>query len=112
LKHKSQAYETFRNFHVWVKHEAQPSIRTLCTDNGEEYTCSKFETYLCQHGIKHQTIIPYNPQQNGVVERMNVVRSMLFFKNVKLMFWDDVVLCTMYVRNKSPFFSLGNKTPY
>jgi transposase InsO family protein len=36
-----------------------------------------------QHGIKRQTTIPYNPQQNGVVERMNrtlpnMVCSMMF----------------------------------
>ena len=42
---------------------------------------------------------------------LNVVHSMLFFKNVKLMFWDDVVLCVVYVRNKSPYHDLGNKTP-
>ena len=46
----------------------------------------------------------YNPQQNGVAERMNrtilnMVRSMMFFKNVKLMFWDDAVLCDVYVNN-------------
>eukprot|EP00253_Pinus_taeda_P024327 PITA_24327 len=49
---------------------------------------NEFEQYLRQHGIKHQTIVPYNPQQNGVAERMNrtilnMVRSMLFFKKCK-----------------------------
>jgi len=39
-----------------------------CTDNGREYTYNDFEIYLHQHGIKHQTIVPYNPQQNGVDE--------------------------------------------
>jgi transposase InsO family protein len=92
LKHKSQAFETFKNFHVWIENEAQSHIGTLHTDNGGEYTSNEFEIYLHQHGIKHQTIVPYNPQQNGVAERMNMtllnmVHSMLFFKNVKLMFW-------------------------
>jgi len=46
---------------------------------------------------------PYNPWHNGVVERMNgtllnMVHSMLFFKNVKLMFWADEVLCAMYLK--------------
>jgi transposase InsO family protein len=73
LKHKSQAFETFKNFHVWIENEAQSHIGTLCTDNGGEYTSNEFESYLHQHGIKHQTIVPYNPQQNGVAERMNVI---------------------------------------
>ena len=38
--------------------------------------------------FKHQTTIPYNPQENGVAKRMNktllgMVHSMMFFKNVK-----------------------------
>jgi hypothetical protein len=67
--------------------------------------------------IKHQTTIPYNPQQNGVAERMNrtllnMVRSMMFFKNVKLMFWVDTILCVVYVKNNCPSHALENKTPY
>jgi hypothetical protein len=41
-----------------------------------------------------------------------MVRSMLFFKNMKLMFWVNVVLCEVYLRNKSPSHALGKKTPY
>jgi hypothetical protein len=41
-----------------------------------------------------------------------MVRSMMFFKDVKLMFWADAVLCAVDVKNKSPSHALGNKTPY
>jgi hypothetical protein len=41
-----------------------------------------------------------------------MVHSMMFFKNVKLMFWADVVLCVVYVKNMCPSYSLENKTPY
>jgi hypothetical protein len=40
-----------------------------------------------------------------------MVRSMLFFKNVKLMFWANAVLCVVYERNRSPSHALWNKTP-
>jgi hypothetical protein len=33
LKHKSQAFETFKNFHLWIKNEAQSYIGTLHIDN-------------------------------------------------------------------------------
>ena len=61
--------------------------------------------------------MPYNLQQNGVTERMNMtilnmVLSMMFFKNVKLMFWANAVLCFVYIKNRSPSYSIRNKTPY
>jgi transposase InsO family protein len=117
LKYKSQAFETFKKFHVWIQNEEQSHIGTLCTDNAREYTSNEFENYLRQHGIQHQTAVPYNPQQNGVAERknrtlLNMVCSMMLFKNVKLMFWTDAVLCTVYVKNKILSHALGNKTPY
>ena len=73
--------------------------------------------YLQENGIKHQTTVPYNPQQNGVAERMNrtllnMVRSMMFFKNVKLMFWGEAILCAVYIKNRCPSAALQNKTPY
>ena len=36
----------------------------------------------------------------------------MVFKNVKLMFWVDAVLCVVYLRNRSPTHALNNKTPY
>jgi hypothetical protein len=43
---------------------------------------------------------------------LNMVRCMMFFKNVKLMFWDDAILCVVYVKNMCPYHDLKNKTPY
>jgi hypothetical protein len=65
LKDKSQVFETYKKFHVWIQNEVRSHIGSLCTDNGREYTSDEFENYLHQHGIKHKTAIPYNPQQNG-----------------------------------------------
>jgi hypothetical protein len=43
---------------------------------------------------------------------LNIVHSMIFFKNVKLLFWDDAFLCVVYVRNMYPSHDLKNNTPY
>ena len=43
---------------------------------------------------------------------LNMVRSMMFFKNVKLMFWGEAVLCAVYIKNRSPSATLQNTTPY
>jgi len=37
---------------------------------------------------------------------------MLFFKNVKIMFWADAVLCAAYIKNRCPSNAIRNKTPY
>ena len=88
LKEKSQVFDMFKKFHLLITNEAQLTVGTIRIDNGGEYTSHAFETYLQENAIKHQTTIPYNPQQNGVAKRMNrtllnMVRSMIFFKNVK-----------------------------
>ena len=41
---------------------------------------------------------------------MSMVRSMVFFINVKLIFLSDVLVCVVYLRNKSPYHSLEDKT--
>jgi hypothetical protein len=41
-----------------------------------------------------------------------MVRPMMFFKNVKLMFSVDVIMCAVYVKKKCPSHALKNKTLY
>ena len=53
LKVKSEAFDTFRNFHLWNKNETQFNIGTLRNDNGGEYTSKDFEKYLQDNDIKH-----------------------------------------------------------
>jgi hypothetical protein len=62
LKKKYQAFETFLINHLWFENKSHSLIGTLCNNNGGENTSNEFEIYLHQHGIKHQTTIPYNPQ--------------------------------------------------
>jgi len=109
--------EVFKTFHLMIKNATQKNIEILRTNNSGEYTSHVFEQYLNDNGIKHQTTTPYNPQQNGVAEHMNrtflnMIRSMMFFKNVKPMFWGEAVLCAYYIRNCCLSFLINNKYPY
>jgi 5-methylcytosine-specific restriction endonuclease McrA len=47
---------------------------------------------------------------NGTL--LNMVHSTMFFKNVKLMFWANKILCAVYVKNKCQSHVIKNKTPY
>ena len=53
--------------------ESQLSTRIRCirSDNGGEYCSKQFNKFRVKHGIQHQTIAPYQPQQNGLAERTN-----------------------------------------
>lgn len=89
---------------------------TLQSDNSGEYTSHAFQMYLLDNNIKHQTITPYNLQQNGVTERMNrtllnMVRLMMFFKIIKLMFWGEAMPCASYICNHCPSSIIHNKSP-
>ena len=43
----------------------------LRSDNGGEYTSGGFVDFYGEVGIKSEFTIPYNSQQNGVLERKN-----------------------------------------
>ena len=38
LKNKSEAFETFKNFHAWIENDAQSHIGSINTNNGKGYT--------------------------------------------------------------------------
>ena len=43
---------------------------------------------------------------------VNMARSMMFFKNEKLMFWCDAVVCETYLRNRIPSHAIEDKTSH
>ena len=46
-------------------------VKCLRSDNGGEYIDGGFSEYCATHGIRMEKTIPWTPQQNGVVKRMN-----------------------------------------
>ncbi|MBU5895163.1 transposase family protein, partial [Vibrio cholerae O1] len=61
----------FRDSKSLVENQTRKKIKILRTNNGGEYSSNDFK-YLCRDvEIKGEVIVPYNPQQNGVVERKN-----------------------------------------
>jgi 5'-3' exoribonuclease 2 len=46
IKHKTEVFEKFKLFEAMVTNECDKPIMKLRTDNGGEYTSTKFHTYL------------------------------------------------------------------
>ena len=64
----------------------------------------EFENYFKESGIDRHKTTAYTPQQNGVVERMNMTllesaRSMLSNANLQQELWAEVVTTTCYLLN-------------
>ncbi|GJU15292.1 retrovirus-related pol polyprotein from transposon TNT 1-94 [Tanacetum coccineum] len=71
IKKKSDVFEVLKVYKAQVELDSGKKIKCLRTDNGGEYTSDEFDTFCRQEGIKRQFTTTYNPQQNGVAERMN-----------------------------------------
>lgn len=87
MHRKSEAFGKFFTFQRLAETHTGIKIKQLRSDNGGKYISKKFKSHLAACGTHHQLTVPYTPQLNGVVERlnrtlMNLVRSMLYHKNL------------------------------
>ena len=62
LKTKSEVFGKFKEFKALIKNHSEKRIKTLRSDNGEEYTSKEFEAFYKEAGIKRELTTPYNPQ--------------------------------------------------
>jgi hypothetical protein len=81
-------------------------IKCLRIDGGGEY-----EKWMGKHlkgsGIIHETIAPYSPDQNGVVEYINRiimerVKAIIVEVQLDKRLWMDLVDTVIYLKNHSP----------
>jgi transposase InsO family protein len=66
-----------------VERQTEKKVKVLHTDSGVEFCSYAFKSFCRQEDIVRHHTIPYTPQQNGVVEKMNrtiasKARCMLF----------------------------------
>jgi 5'-3' exoribonuclease 2 len=71
LKNKDDTFAAFKDWKVMIERQTDRKVKVLRTDNGGEFCGAAFNDYCRQEGIVRHHTIPYTPQQNGVVERMD-----------------------------------------
>ena len=62
MRHKSEAFEKFKEFKAEVENHHDKSIKSLRSDHGGEYLLGEFRQFLEDHGITSQLAAPGQPQ--------------------------------------------------
>lgn len=106
LKHKDEAFESFKTFFKKVQNEKGSNIVAIRSDHGGEFENALFKTFLEENGVTHNFSCPRTPQQNGVVERKNrtlqeMARTLLNDSKIEKYFWAEVVNTACYILNRA-----------
>lgn len=117
LKQKSDAFSAFKTWLALVETQTGRKLKSIRTDNGGEYVSDEFSRFLSERGIRRQLTAPYNPEQNGVAERLNRtllerVRACLHAANLSWSFWAEALAVIVHTKNMCPTVALKHKTPY
>lgn len=107
----------FKLFLALVQTQFSTTSKILRYDLGGEYASHEFQSFLHSKGIISQLSSPYNPWQNGVVERKNchlvdVVRTLLLESSVPPKFWVETLTTRTYLINRLPSQVLNSESPY
>ena len=71
LKHKDEVFHKFLEWKSPVEKSSGRKLKVFRTDNGGEFTSTKFKNYLKSEGVRHERTVPKTPEQNGVAERLS-----------------------------------------
>lgn len=96
LSHKSEALEKFQEYVKMIEAKFNMQIEKLRCDNGGEYSSKKFRNFCKNKGIKIQYTVAYNPQQNGVAERLNrtimeKARCLMYDSSLEKELWGEAI---------------------
>ncbi|RWS24681.1 hypothetical protein B4U80_10857 [Leptotrombidium deliense] len=85
---------------VFLRHSVP---KQLISDRGVQFTSSKFQDFLDQHGVKHTQTTAYHPQSNGCVERQNRTLKNIMSKYVAShqKDWDLILPYAVFACNTS-----------
>jgi transposase InsO family protein len=112
---KDEALDYFKIYKAEVKNQLERKIKCVRYDRGGEYLSNDFGEYCVEHGIIHETTIPYSPQSNGVAEwknrtLMDLVNAMLDCSGLSKSWRGEAILTACFVQNRVPS-SKGEITP-
>uniref|UniRef100_A0AAV1TIP8 Polyprotein n=1 Tax=Peronospora matthiolae TaxID=2874970 RepID=A0AAV1TIP8_9STRA len=117
LRKKSDVASAFKRFYQDVKTASGTKIKVLRSDNGGEYRNETMNSFCKAKFIKQEFTVPYNPEQNGMAERMNrtlveMTRCMLKESGLDKSYWCEALMTAADIRNILPNASNKNSSPH
>lgn len=112
LSKKSEVPKYFLDFKRMAETQTGEKIKIVRSDGGGEYINNVMDNICKEHGIIHQSSLPYTLEQNGTAERFNrslVERARCMLMNAKLpkTFWAEALNTSAYILNRSPHRGLS-----
>lgn len=116
IKSRDVMPECIKNYVTWAERQTGANIKRIRTDNARELLSNDFQSYLLQHGIKHELSVPYAHPQNGRAERViqsieQVTRSLLEQAKLPMKYWPLAIRTAAYIINRVPHSSIENQIP-
>ncbi|GKA03611.1 retrovirus-related pol polyprotein from transposon TNT 1-94, partial [Tanacetum coccineum] len=114
---KDQIPALLVTFLAYIDNHLKAKTKFIRTDNGTEVINRSCTALFKTKGILHQKLMPYTPQQNGVVERkhrhlLKTARSLRVHDNLPIKFWGECILAATFFINKMPMKKLQWKSPF
>ena len=116
LKHKSDAFDKFKNYKFLIKNLTDKKVKALRIDNIMEFCNELFDSYYAKEGIQRHRTIRLTPQLNEVAEQMNRIimnkaRCLLLSLGLSKSFWGEAIMTKAYFVNRCPSSAIDFKIP-
>uniref|UniRef100_A0AAV1U159 Integrase catalytic domain-containing protein n=1 Tax=Peronospora matthiolae TaxID=2874970 RepID=A0AAV1U159_9STRA len=113
LRKNSNVASAFKRFYQDIKTASGTKINVLRSDNGGEYRNKTMNSFCKAKFIKQEFKVPYNPEQNGMAERMNrtlveMTRYMLKESGLEKSYWCEALMTAADIKNILPNASNKN----
>jgi transposase InsO family protein len=114
---KSKTQEVVKKFLRRAQNKFDAKVKKIRSDNDTEFKNTQVEDFLDEEGIKHEFLVPYTPQQNGVAERKNhilieMARTILDEYKTSDQFWVEAINTACHATNRLYLHKLLKKTSY
>ncbi|OJT02864.1 Retrovirus-related Pol polyprotein from transposon TNT 1-94, partial [Trametes pubescens] len=117
LRHKSEAFDSFKAIEAYLERHHNARIRFFNTDRGGEYLSEEFKSYLDAHGIEYKLSVHDTHEEAGVSEQLNrtimeKVRAMLIDSGLPHFLWGEAALHATWLKNRTATKALDGRTPF